>query len=660
MRNANEIQRRFNELGEFYAAGFFEEDNKSYFIRFSRALRRYFENYKLQPYNGEPIYPCGSKEQGLLVNPDYSYTIIVNWEDLKEKDKEVFEALQKELSVYDSLVPSEHTVGGNMYTHSYPNFKRIVREGLDSYEKRINDIPDQDIRMGLLDVVAGIRSFHTRILEVLKKDAENSDLYKALQTVPFKPANTLYEAIVCWNFIYYLDGCDNIGRPDADLIDFYRGEDMTEAFRCFFKNVDINNGWSGALGPKYNELTIQCLKAIQGLRRPSLELRITHDMPQEVWDAALASICAGGGSPSLYNECGYQTAIEELFPEIPQEDRICFAGGGCTETMIAGMSNVGSVDAGINIAWIFEKFMRKTLPTSAEFEEFYKLFIEECHVQIDNVLNKISASQKLRAKFRPHPMRTLLIDDCISRGKDFNNGGARYYWSIVNLAGLINTIDSLSVIKRLVFTDHIMSGNDLLSSMDQGENFFKYNDIPRHGTDSEEANNMANRLSNDICAAFDKKIPYSGGKFLPSSIQFITYVNAGKGVGATPDGRTAGAPLCDSIGAIHGNDKYGITAVLNSAAALCQKKMAGTPVLNIKLDANQSLKSLKALVLGYFKKGGMQMQITCINKEDLLSARENPENYPNLVVRIGGYSEYFNRLSPELQQTVIDRTIYGI
>ena len=196
--------------------------------------------------------------------------------------------------------------------------------------------------------------------------------------------------------------------------------------------------------------------------------------------------------------------------------------------------------------------------------------------------------------------------------------------------------------------------------MDRGENFLNYKNVERNGTDSDEANTMANRLSTDLCTAFESKNPYLGGRFLPSSIQFVTYTEFGMHVPATPDGRNNGAPLCDSIGAIHGNDKNGITALLNSAASLCQEKMLGTPVLNIKLDKKQISKALKPLVNGYFKKGGMQIQITCTNKEELLAAKENPEKYPNLIVRIGGYSEYFNRLSPELQQTVIDRTVYGI
>lgn len=655
---SNEVYTFFIDRREYYGAGYYEEPYKSPFERFSRALRRYFENYSLPEYKGEPLYPCGGKWQTALVNPDFSFTVAVNWNRLAEQSQEVRNVLGNDFNLYTSRVTPVHTVGGNMYTHSYPNFKRIVYEGFDSYEKRIEKISDSEIRNGLLDLMVGIRCFHSRILQVLKDaGAVESELYKALKKVPFSPAETLYEALVCWNFVYYLDGCDDIGRMDADLIPLYKGEDMTEVFRCFFKNVDVNNGWSGTLGPDYNPLTVQCLKACKGIRRPSLELRVKPDMPKEVWDAAIEAIHAGGGSPSLYNEEGYQQALAHLFPDIPAEDRIHCAGGGCTETMLAGMSNVGSLDAGINTALIFWNVMRRSLISSACFDDFYSAFIDEYSHQAKNVMDSISESQRIRAKFNPQPIRTLLVDDCIDRGKDFNNGGARYYWSVVNLSGMINVIDSMLAIKHLVFDTKNMTAEELLKRLDSGERI-RNSVVPHHGADSDEANEMAARLSSDLCAVFEEKTPYMGGKFLPSSIQFTTYLGAGIGVGATPDGRLAGEPLCDSIGAINGNDIKGVTALLNSAASLCQSKMAGTPVLNLKLNSSTLPTTLPALVQGYFEQGGMQMQITCVSKEELLDAEKHPEKYPNLIVRIGGYSEYFSRLTPEHRRSVIERTCY--
>jgi len=670
MSYITDIQKRFEDMGEYLAAGLLEETEATMFCRISRALRRFLEKRDMPAYHGEILYPCGKIDTGIKVRYDYGYTIAVEWEELRKRDMVAATVLERELPAYlldpnfIQPLPLGHSVGGNMFTHSIPNFKRIITEGLDSYQKRVEEMKDKDLRQGLLDVLEGIRSFHGRSLRLLEREGAPAQLYHALKKVPFAPADTLYEALVCWNFIYYMDGCDkicdSIGRMDADLIEFYRGEDMTEVFRCFFRNVDANDGWSGALGPEYNALTLQILRASKGIRRPSIELRVTPQMPKEIWEAAMDSVFSGSGNPCFYNETGYQNALERYFPEIPKEDRLKFCGCGCTETMLAGISNVGSLDAGVNIAWIFEEIMRNELPQAEDFEVFYKKFMEECHKVINKVFEHISICQRQRAQLRPQPMRTLLMDDCIEKEKDFNNGGARYYWSIVNLAGMINVIDSLLVIRYLVFDKKIMDGTTLLEKLDAGENFAGYTQIPRHGMDNEIANEMAARVSGDLCAAYEGKVPYLGGKFLPASIQHITYLGAGKYVGATPDGRKAGEPLCDSIGAIHGNDRNGITALLNSAAALDQKSMAGTPVLNVKLTPDQAGDGLQTLVNGYFRKGGMQMQITCVRKEDLLEAQKNPEKYQNLIVRTGGYSAYFVRLSEEEQQTIIERTAHSI
>jgi formate C-acetyltransferase len=154
----------------------------------------------------------------------------------------------------------------------------------------------------------------------------------------------------------------------------------------------------------------------------------------------------------------------------------------------------------------------------------------------------------------------------------------------------------------------------------------------------------------------DKKPPFGEG-FLPASIQFMSQVEAGKKVGATPDGREAGAPLCDSLAAIFGKDTKGPTALLNSVTSLNLYRALGVPVLNFNINPDFRNEVLKALILGYMKQGGIQMQITCISREMLEEAYINPEEHKNLVVRVGGYSEYFYRLSDELKRMVIERTI---
>ena len=164
-------------------------------------------------------------------------------------------------------------------------------------------------------------------------------------------------------------------------------------------------------------------------------------------------------------------------------------------------------------------------------------------------------------------------------------------------------------------------------------------------------------LSKEIFSLLDNKKPPLGEGYLASSIQFNSQAEAGRNLKASPDGRKKGAPLCDSLGAIFGKDDLGPTALLNSVTHLELKKALGTPVFNFNITPDFKNEILKALILGYLKLGGVQMQITCSSLENLLDAYKNPELHKNLVVRVGGYSEYFINLTDDLKRMVINRTI---
>ena len=184
----------------------------------------------------------------------------------------------------------------------------------------------------------------------------------------------------------------------------------------------------------------------------------------------------------------------------------------------------------------------------------------------------------------------------------------------------------------------------------------KIKTCPSYGNNNPEADAFAAGLTNTLIDMLEEDRPWHGGRFLASSIQFATYVGAGNGYGATPDGREANGPLCDSLAAIHGNDKNGCLDMLTSIAKLPLNRMLGTPVVNLKLAKSHVDGNLRSLARAFFKMGGMQLQINCRSREELIEADKDPDAYPGLCVRIGGYSEYFKNLSHEYRQTVIDRT----
>lgn len=659
------VAEMLRDLQEYYAWGYAEaaEEKRGRFYRFANAHARWLENVPLPAYRGGSLYPASNEyppNEGKAVQPNNSFTVSVNGKRLEDYPEEVRKAVAEAFPALPNP-PAPHCVAGSGYTHSIPYYERICREGFTSYAERIQKIADADMREGLLRLLEGVRVFRERCLAKLKAENAQERLIQALERVPFEPARSLYEALVAWNFVFYLDGCDNPGRVDTGLFPWYRGEDFTAELREFFLYVDEVNAWTMALGPDCNPLTVQALHAIRGIRRPNTELRVTKETPDEVWDAAVENLANSGAQPALYNEEAYQRNLKRVFPQIPAEDLKRFCGGGCTETMLAGISNVGSLDAGPNLPLILTQYMPEGLQKPT-FEAFMEGFYAENDRIIGKMCEDVSIYRKARAEMRPQPMRSLLIDDCIDRGMDYNAGGARWMWSVINYAGLVNVIDSLMAIRQLVYTEGMDGGRFLKLLNTEDEDFrWELRRCPCFGVADPDCDRFAHEVSHKLfamCLEREPLYPEYGLKFLPSSIQFVTFVDTGKRVPATPDGRRAGDPVDDSLAPVHGKDVKGPTAMLTSCAALDMESLVGTPVLNLRM-AKEHMGALRGLVMGYFAMGGMQVQVTCTDSAVLREAVAHPEKHGGIVVRVGGYSEYFVRLSPEMQQTIIQRTEHG-
>jgi formate C-acetyltransferase len=215
-------------------------------------------------------------------------------------------------------------------------------------------------------------------------------------------------------------------------------------------------------------MTEICLEAARGHYRPSIELRVRPDMPDDIWNLALETLSTGCGQPAFYNEPGYLNALRSAFPDIPQADLVKWNGGGCTETMLHGCSNVGSLDAGINLPLILEGTLeRMLLQEAVTFDHILQAFKGGLKKVIGEVSGQLNEYFLARAEFRPQPVRSLLIDDCIERGLDFNAGGARYNWSVMNIAGLANVADSLQALREVVFECQEVTPPDMLECLHQ-------------------------------------------------------------------------------------------------------------------------------------------------------------------------------------------------
>ena len=702
-----------NHLREFFAAGYFEEPDASPMRRWSRAVRRRFERRALPSYDSELLYPCGPARVGgenRIVSPSYSFTYIYNESALTaqlanatEEEETTLEALResmRDLGEKLNVIKTPHTVGGRGYTHSVPNYGRVIREGLSEYARRIlsdltvaqqrHDTERISFYLSLLDVIAGVERWHAHILELLREaqtddpaaDVRREKIISAYEHVPFQPARSFFEAMVAYNFVYYLDDCDNPGRVDQELFPYYERDlasgyvthhEAVQLIRCLWENADANNGWSAGIGgttstgeAAYNDLTIACLEAAHKIRRPNLQLHVRRDMPQTVWDAALDAIATGCGLPALYNEEEYLRSLRDAHLGVREEDLGWHNGGGCTETMIHGCSNVGSLDAGINLPLILVQTIQNHLPTAEGFDELVAAYKKDVAHVVSEIADDVSADQEAKARLRPQPMRSLLMDDCIHNGREFNAGGARYNWSVINVAGLANVIDSLTAVREVVFEKREKTGAELAEILRinyEGAEAFRrrLEGCPRFGNDDRRADEIVADIAGFVFQEFLRYAPWRGGKYLASCLMFVTYAHAGAPVGATPDGRFAGSPLADSAGPVQGRDGNGPTAMLKSVAAIPHYLAPGTLVVNARFirdffatEAGRA--KLRDLVRTYFDMGGMQLQINVVDQEVLRDAMAHPEQHQDLIIRVGGYSEYFNRLSPALKQTVLERT----
>ena len=483
------MKERFLALGEYGAAGLYEECNRGLFYRKSLGLRRYFEHCEPPLYNGNLLYPSGVVTPKMTIRPHFHYGLYPCSQKFNKSEPKLVQKLTEEFCVFCSTIPPEHTVAGNMWIHSMPNYERILSEGLLSYIPRIEKIADADMREGLLHLVAGIRSYVERCVEYLKSVSADEKLIAALSQVPLYPARDIHEAIVGWNFIMYLDNCDNLGALGRGLLPYYNGENIIPLLENLYDNIDKNDGYSMSLDVNDVSLTVQCLKAAHGKRRPMIELFVDEDTSEEIWQAAFETVFSGGGQPAFYNKKVLFSGLKKRFSNIRDADFKRFCGGGCTESMLAGLSAVGSVDAGINLLLILEQMMRSHLSSAKSFEEFYEDYLEEVKAVVENVKREISNSRRLRSRLNPAPMRTLLIDDCIDNEKEYHSGGARYNWSIINFAGMINVIDSLLSIKGLVFEEKKYTPEELLSLLAANDDGFLTEVIERgetYGKDNED------------------------------------------------------------------------------------------------------------------------------------------------------------------------------
>ena len=266
----------------------------------------------------------------------------------------------------------------------------------------------------------------------------------------------------------------------------------------------------------------------------------------------------------------------------------------------------------------------------------------------------------------PSPFLSVLIDDCVVNGTDYNAGGARYNTLYIQGVGMGSITDSLTSIRYNVFDQNHVTMTDLLQAL--SANFNGYESLrkkfvfetPKYGNDDDYADSLAVRVFESYFQVVNGRPTTKGGHHRINLLPTTVHVYFGSVIGALPDGRKQGETLSEGLSPVQGADKYGPTAVIKSVSKIDHLRTGGT-LLNQKFtpqffSTEEGRDKIVHLIRSYFRLDGHHIQFNVVSADTLRKAQENPEKYRDLIVRVAGYSDYFIDLIPELQEEIIRRT----
>ncbi len=429
-----------------------------------------------------------------------------------------------------------------------------------------------------------------------------------------------------------------------------------------------------------NEMSYMLLDTIEEMRllQPSSMVQVSKKNPDRLLRRALNIIKTGYGQPSIFNT---DAIIQELTRQGKSIiDARCGGASGCVEAgafgkeayILTGYFNIPKI-LEITLNNGFDPFTQKQIglktgdPNSfTSFDELYDAFEKQFNHFIDIKIKGSIIIERIYAQYMPSPFLSILIDDCIKKGKDYNAGGARYNSSYIQGVGLGTITDSLSSIKFNVFDKKNFTMKQMLEILEKNfENkkeeqekllFF----TPKYGNDDDYADDLTCRVFETYFKAVDGKPNTRGGHFRINLLPTTCHVYFGSVLGATPDGRFANEPVSEGISPVQGADVHGPTSVIKSASKIDHLRTGGT-LLNQKftpnfLETDEGIEKVLQLIRTYFKLDGHHIQFNVVNAETLREAQKHPEKYRDLIVRVAGYSDYFVDLGEYLQNEIIKRT----
>ena len=431
-----------------------------------------------------------------------------------------------------------------------------------------------------------------------------------------------------------------------------------------------------------NELTFIILEVIKEMRilQPSSMVQISKKNPDDFVKKAIDIIKTGFGQPSCFN-------TDSIIQEMTRQGKSIIdarRGGasGCVETGAFG-TECYILTGYFNLAKVLEITLNNGVdPASGDkigietgdpekfktFDELLDAYDKQLNYFINIKIEGNNTIEQIFANHMPVPFLSLVIDDCVANGTDYNAGGARYNTSYIQGVGTGSLTDSLTALKYHVFDKKTVSMKemkDILASNFKGYDEFRLDllkNTSKYGNDDDYADDILRQIFEMYFASVDGRPTSRGGVFRINLLPTTCHVYFGKVIQALPDGRKAGEPLSEGISPVQGADRKGPTAVLKSAAKIDHLRTGGT-LLNQKFSpsffkTDAGIDKLTSLIRSYFSMDGHHIQFNVVTAETLRAAQKEPEKYSDLIVRVAGYSDYFNDLGKDLQDEIIRRTEY--
>jgi len=393
-------------------------------------------------------------------------------------------------------------------------------------------------------------------------------------------------------------------------------------------------------------------------------LCVHRETPDDLLDLSIKLLSEGCSYPGLFNDEFITKGLLKL--GLPEDDARNYTHSCCVEITPCAKSGIWISSPYHNLPGILMEFLceRSDFDSFDDLLSAYRCRLRE---KVEAAALRQNLLQLERSRIGGESLlAACLVHDCLETGRSLDQGGAIYNYICPTFVGMANMVDSLTAINLLVFKEKEITLAELVGIL---KDDYKGNELlrkkiitklPHYGNNEPLTDQLAQKIIDMLTHIGDGLRTFRGSTLVPSLFSYLEHERLGQQTMATPDGRPAGFPLADSVGAVQGRDKNGPTAAILSATCWDHAPFIGGTALNLKFGKSQmsgeAVAKMKTLIKIFMERGGFELQINCVDRETLLKARDNPENYGDLLVRIGGYSDYFTRLSPKMQAEIIART----